>query len=152
MKYLQREKIVTLILLAVFAIAMGFLEGVVVYYLRLLPLQQSPEYPSVPNLTNELLLVEQLREAATIMMLVSLALVVGKNKWQKLFAFIFAFSIWDLFYYVSLYFLINWPTSLLDLDVVFLIPFPWIFPVWFPVGLFLVLSVFSGYRIIKSKN
>lgn len=152
MKSLQQEKIITLILLAVFAIAMGFLEGVVVYYLRLLPLPNIPEFPSVPNLTNGILFVEQLREAATIIMLTAIALLIGKTKWQKIFSFAFIFSIWDLFYYVSLVFLMHWPTSLMDLDVVFLIPFPWIFPVWAPICGFSVLTLYSGYKILKDKK
>ena len=146
------KKIRLLVLLFVFATAMGVLEGIVVYYLRLLPLPSFPGFPSVPNLTGHILLVEQIREAATIIMLASLALLVGSTKRQKLLAFAFAFSIWDLIYYVSLIFLINWPTSIFDIDVVFLIPVPWIFPVWFPVFFFLSLSIFSGYKILRDKK
>ena len=148
-----QKKIMLLFLLAVFSIAMGFLEGVVVYYLRLLPpVQNSLAFPAVPNFPQKILFVEQLREAATIIMLVSLALLIGKNRWQKIFVFTFAFSVWDLIYYASLYFLINWPMSLFEWDVVFLIPFPWILPVWVPVILFFSLAIFSAYKIIKNKK
>jgi len=152
MEVLRQGKIIALILLAVFAVAMGFLEGAVVYYLRLLPLPNVPGFPSVPNLTGHVLFVEQFREAATIVMLASVAVLVGRNRWRKLLVFAFIFSIWDLFYYVSLYFLIGWPTSLVDWDAVFLIPFPWIFPVWVPVGGFFALAIYSGYKILKSNK
>jgi len=148
----MKEKTIMLSLLFIFAIAMGFLEGVVVYYLRLLPLPSVPNFPSVPNLIGNVLFVEQLREAATIIMLASLALLVGKDRLQKLHVFAFAFSILDLFYYVTLYMLIGWPTTLLDLDAVFLIPFPWIFPVWVPLGGFSALAIYSAIKIFRSKK
>jgi hypothetical protein len=152
MGILRREKLILLILLAVFAMAMCFLEGVVVYYLRLLPLTSAPGFPSVPNLTGHILFVEQMREGATIIMLASVAILVGKTRLQKLLVFAFIFGIWDLLYYVSLIFLIKWPASLLDFDVVFLIPFPWIFPVWAPICGFSILTIYSGYKILKSKK
>lgn len=153
MKYLKRKQIEKLILIAIFAIAMGHLEATVVCYLRLLPaVQGSLNLPAVPNFPREILFAEQLRESATIVMLVSLAMLVGKNNWQKVFVFIFAFSIWDLIYYASLRSLANWPTSLFDLDVVFLIPIQWTFPIYFPVILFTFLTFLSGYKILKEEG
>ena len=43
------------------------------------------------------------------------------------------FAFWDIFYYVGLGLIIRWPPSVLMQDVLFLIPTPWIAPVWFPV-------------------
>lgn len=74
------------------------------------------------------------REAATILMLVTLALLVGHSWLDRAMVFLWTFAFWDLFYYVSLYVLIKWPPKLITIDVLFLIPVPWIAPVWFPVG------------------
>jgi hypothetical protein len=43
------------------------------------------------------------------------------------------FAFWDIFYYAGLWLIIRWPSSLLTQDVLFLIPTPWIAPVWFPI-------------------
>lgn len=74
------------------------------------------------------------REAATIVMLVTLALLVGNSWLDRAMVFLWTFAFWDLFYYVSLYLVIKWPPRLTTVDVLFLIPRPWIAPVWFPVG------------------
>jgi hypothetical protein len=47
--------------------------------------------------------------------------------------FLWAFAIWDLTYYAALRATIAWPARLSDMDVLFLIPVPWISQVWFPV-------------------
>jgi len=74
------------------------------------------------------------REAATIIMLFVIAYLTGTSWTEKGVFFLWTFAFWDLFYYVSLYILIKWPPSLKTIDVLFLIPKPWIAPVWFPVG------------------
>ena len=44
-----------------------------------------------------------------------------------------AFAFWDIFYYVWLYALLRWPSGPTTIDVLFLIPRPWIAPVFVPV-------------------
>ena len=74
------------------------------------------------------------REAATIVMLVVIAYLIGGSWIEKGVFFLWTFAFWDLFYYLSLYILIKWPPKLTTIDVLFLIPKPWIAPVWFPIG------------------
>jgi len=127
---------IRLSLLAVFGIAMAHLEGVVVVYLRkalgLLDSESNKE--SVEKFPKRYLRIEMTREAATIIMLVSIAWLAGTTWVEKGLFFLWTFAFWDLFYYVSLYILIKWPPTLKTIDVLFLIPVPWIAPVWFPVG------------------
>ena len=128
--------IIKLIMLAVFGIAMAHLEGVVVVYLRKalgMPDSESNK-ESVDRFPKLYLNIEITREAATIIMLVAIACLVGNTWLERGIFFLWTFAFWDLFYYVSLYFLIKWPPSLKTIDVLFLIPKPWIAPVWFPVG------------------
>ncbi|MGV8965006.1 MAG: hypothetical protein ACOH2F_01890 [Cellulomonas sp.] len=92
---------------------------------------------------------EVAREAATIVMLVAVAVLAGETARRRLAAFFVAFTVWDLTYYLFLRVLDGWPTSLLDRDVFFLIPMPWVGPVATAVvlsGVVLVLSswVFLG--------
>jgi len=125
------------LLLAVFGIAMAHFEGVVVVYLRkVLGISNTESnIESIDKLQKRYILIEKTREAATIVMLVALAILVGENWLDKIVVFLWTFAFWDLFYYLSLYILIKWPPSLTTTDVLFLIPRPWIAPVWLPVGI-----------------
>jgi len=125
------------LLLAVFGIAMAHLEGVVVVYLRKIlginDAQSNKE--SLKVFPKKYIFIEQTREVATIVMLVILAILVGTTWIDKMIVFLWTFAFWDLFYYLSLYILIKWPSKLTTIDVLFLIPRPWIAPVWVPIGI-----------------
>ena len=139
-----------LLLLAVFGIAMAHLEGVVVVYLRksLGMLDAESTRESVEKLESKWIRIEMTREAATIVMLVVIAWLAGTTWVERGVFFLWTFAFWDLFYYVSLYLLIKWPPSLRTTDVLFLIPVPWIAPVWFPVTVSsLTILVIAGLHI-----
>jgi hypothetical protein len=130
-----------IVILTLFAVAMGYLEAVVVVYLRRLapavPMPQSNlDYNQfLPQLPPWVIPVEQTREAATIIMLVTLALLIGRTRRERLCVFLIAFAVWDIFYYVGLKTLLGWPPSLNTTDVLFLIPAPWFAPVWLPAAI-----------------
>lgn len=128
------------ILLAIFGIAMAHVEGVVVVYLRkaigLLDSESDLGNKEVLDRTSpKTLKIEMTREAATIIMIITVALLVGHTNLERLMVFLWTFAFWDFFYYVSLYLIIKWPPKLSTSDVLFLIPRPWIAPVWFPLGI-----------------
>ena len=125
-----------LTLLAIFGIAMAHFEGVVVVYLRkaLGLLDSDSNKESLKEFPKRYLHIEMSREAATIIMLVVIALLTGSTWIEKGIFFLWTFAFWDLFYYASLYILIRWPPNMKTIDVLFLIPKPWIAPVWFPIG------------------
>lgn len=133
--------------LTCFGAAMGYLEAIVVVYLRkILSIGGVVDLTKVvmSQVPPDLIRVEISREVSTIVMLVSIALLMEKNKWLRLSAFLSVFAIWDISYYVSLKILIGWPKSLATLDCLFLIPVPWIAPIWVPLlvmTLFLIVSV-----------
>jgi hypothetical protein len=141
-------------LLAVFGIAMAHLEGVVVVYLRkaLGMLDSESNKESIEKFPERYLNIEITREAATIIMLVILAFLTGRSWIEKGVFFLWTFAFWDLFYYLSLYILIKWPPRLTTIDVLFLIPKPWIAPVWFPIGIsgltILIIAVLALMGII----
>jgi hypothetical protein len=126
-----------LILLAVFGIAMAHLEGVVVVYLRKILglLDSESNNESLEKFPQRYLKIEMTREVATIIMLIVISFLVGATWIEKGVFFLWTFAFWDLFYYLSLYILIKWPPRLTTIDVLFLIPKPWIAPVWFPVSI-----------------
>ena len=134
----------------IFAIAFGFVEATVVVYLRaaagLLPGYTGTlsevqhlgggthlEPPTISQFPQSLLTVEMLREGATILMLVSIALLAVAGVRERWAVFLWTFALWDITYYAGLWATIRWPTSLKDLDVLFLIPVPWVAQVWFPL-------------------
>ena len=118
--------------LVIFAIAMGFLEGIVVVYLRELYYPEGFEFP-LKLMSSELVKAEWIREIATLMMLAAVGIIAGRNGLQRLFYALFAFGVWDIFYYVALNMLLGWPASLLTWDLLFLIPVSWLGPVLAPV-------------------
>jgi hypothetical protein len=138
-----------LAVLAIFAAAFGFAEASVVVYLRaamgLLPgytgtlseLQHSPQgyrqEQSISQFPQSLLTIETYREAATMIMLISVAMLTGPATRARWAAFLWAFALWDIAYYAGLWATVRWPASLIDLDVLFLIPVPWLAQVWFPL-------------------
>jgi len=141
-------------LLAVFGIAMAHLEGVVVVYLRraLGMLDSESNKESVGKIEPRYLKIEMTREAATIIMLVVIAYLAGNNWIERGVFFLWTFAFWDLFYYLSLYILIKWPPTLKTIDVLFLIPRPWIAPVWFPIGVssltILIIALLCLFKVI----
>lgn len=117
----------------VFSIAMALLEAAVVSYLRVFLDRVDPYQPEPLPVPVWLMHIEIAREAATMVMLVSVAWLAGCN-WRARFGyFLIAFGGWDIFYYVFLVPFTGWPRSLLDWDVLFLIPLPWWGPVLAPV-------------------
>jgi hypothetical protein len=140
------------LLLAVFGIAMAHLEGVVVVYLRnSLGIIDSKSNKDLLNeFPKRYIFIEQTREVATIVMLVILAMLVGVTWLDRVVIFLWTFAFWDLFYYVSLYILIKWPSKLTTIDVLFLIPRPWIAPVWVPIGISLSTIIIITVLLLTS--
>jgi len=121
-----------LLILGVFSVAMAFLETAVVYYLRMLYYPEGFSFP-LQALELNVAAVEILREAATLIMLVSVAWLVARSFTQGFAWFIWCFAVWDIFYYIFLYLTLQWPESLLTWDVLFLIPLTWTGPVLAPL-------------------
>jgi hypothetical protein len=155
-------------LILLFGLAFGYVEAAVVFYLRKIINFHShydlSRYHTILNLRfitfvepiKSLLInskineVEVVREACTIIMLLCLALLVGKNKLQKLAVFMIGFATWDLAYYLFLKILDNWPRSVFTKDVFFLIPVTWIGPVLTPLIISTIILLFGIYLFIKN--
>ena len=134
-----------------YAIAMALLETAVVVYLRELYYKDGFAFP-LRNLPATIAITELLREAATVVMLVAIGFLCGKNKLQRFAYFCLAFAVWDIFYYVFLYVLLSWPQSLFTWDILFLIPLPWYGPVWAPCLVSTLMIIGSGYIIYQTEK
>ncbi|HTB32870.1 MAG TPA: hypothetical protein VK808_12655, partial [Bacteroidia bacterium] len=135
---------IKIIWLTVFSIAMGFMEAAVVVYLRRIYYPHGFQFPLTP-VEPSIGMTEFLREAATIIMLLAIGILTGKNTSQKFGIFIFSFAVWDIFYYVFLKLFIGWPESFFTWDILFIIPVPWVGPVLAPcvVSLTMIALTFS---------
>jgi hypothetical protein len=135
--------------IVLFAVGMAWMEAASVYYLRVLvdrvePYQVNP-LPPHPVLGA----VELVREAATLVMLLAVGMLAARTWYQRCAWSAVAFGVWDIFYYVFLRIMSGWPTSLLDWDILFLLPLPWWGPVLAPVsvaGLMIVWGTLAQFE------
>lgn len=144
---------------AVYAAAMGWLEAVVVIYIRgLVGLPRSGAMPPEAEVAKYfarvpwLLSTEQTRETATIVMLAAVAWLAARSFRSRFGAFLVAFGVWDLAYYAALWALLRWPPSLGTRDLLFLIPpSPWWYqPVWVPMAISCVM-IAVGARLMGGR-
>lgn len=146
--------------LTAWAIAFGVVEGIVVVDLRAIGatlVGRAPHLADVIALSADarflqhalpvdLMMVEVWREAATMVMLLGAALALGSSWRTRVAALLWTFALWDLAYYATLWLFVRWPGSFATIDVLFLIPRPWIAPVWFPIAVSAGTLVALGAR------
>jgi hypothetical protein len=131
------------LVVAIFATAMAWVESSVVYDLRTMtdriqPFQQNP-LPMAGALER----VELVREGATLVMLLAVGMLAGRTWRQRAAYAAIAFGFWDVLYYVFLRLICGWPQSLLDWDLLFLLPLPWWGPVLAPVCISVLMIVWG---------
>ncbi|MDP1688645.1 MAG: hypothetical protein Q8L47_00760 [bacterium] len=117
----------------IFAIAMAFLETTVVVYLRKLYYLGGFDFPLKGFIEPWVLNIEWVREFFTIVMLASIGFLAAKKFYVRFAYFLYSFAVWDLFYYIWLKVILDWPASWLTWDLLFLIPLPWVSPVLAPI-------------------
>ena len=141
---------IKLLYVTLFAIAMAYLESAVVVYLRMLYYPNGFTFPLV-EIPSIIWIIETGREAATMVMLFTVSGFLANNKREWFAYFAFTFGVWDIFYYLWLKVFLDWPASLLDWDILFLIPLPWVGPVLAPILISLSLITASLY-LLKYKH
>jgi hypothetical protein len=120
--------------LTLYAVSMGFLESVVVVYLRELYYPDGFRFPVV-TLSDRIATIELVRELTTLLMVLSVAVLAGRYLFDRFFVFAFVFGVWDIIYYVGLWVLLGWPESL----------FTWDVPVFYPV--LISLTLIAGFLV-----
>lgn len=157
----RRQSIKNLLALILFGIAFGYVEAAVVVYLRQslnfvhhftighyrvvlnLGVIEFVKMTSLQMFNIKLAITEVYREMATIVMLIMVSYISARTLKRRIGAFMISFAMWDIFYYVFLKILINWPYSLFTKDIYFLIPIPWIGPILTPVICSLIIFIFG---------
>jgi len=137
--------------ITLFSIAMAYLESAIVVYLRrLYGIEDLMLH--VPPFDAQIAAIEIGRELATLVMLLSIGWIAGNRLADKLGYAVITFGLWDIFYYVWLHIFIGWPQSLLDPDLLFLVPLPWWGPVLAPVLVSLLMIAGGLIAVVNSEN
>lgn len=153
----------TAVAVIAYAVAMAYLEAAVVVYLQLaLGLQVGAIFPLRPaSEAGSLVAIEAGREAATLVMIAAVGLLAGRTWHERLAWSAVVFGAWDIGYYAWLYLFTGWPPTPGTPDLLFLLPVPWVGPVWSPVvvsaalvgvGLAAASAVRSGRRLAVARR
>ncbi len=138
----------------VFSIAFGYIESAVVVYLRAIFHAKGFDFPlevfDVTATGRRLLFTEVGREAATLVLMLTAAWLFGRTRQERIAYFLIIFAVWDVFYYVWLKVLLDWPASLMTWDILFLIPVIWASPVLYPVLASVAMFAFATAILYRS--
>jgi hypothetical protein len=132
---------------SVYAVAMALLEAVVVVYIRELLSITDDQVSLGPYVR-----MEMGREVATIVMLAAVGWLAGRRGSERWAYGLFAFGLWDIWYYVWLKVLIGWPATLLGWDVLFLLPLRWWGPVLSPMLIAALICVTAVLAVVRMER
>ncbi len=113
---------------------MGYLEAAVVVYLRAATDAGAVTPAQDPTTIGAFEGLEVAREVATLVMIAGVGWLAGRTRLERLAWAAVVFGLWDIVYYVGLLLAIGWPSTPDTWDVLFLVPIPWVGPVWAPIG------------------
>ena len=132
-----------------YAAAFGYVEALVVVYIRRLTgMTPGMDYHQLwaarhlawngPAIIAEMSRLgvyqtEYGREIATLLLLLGPAMAAGRTGRERLALFLYTFAVWDETYYLWLKLWTGFPATLGSTDIYFLVPIAWYGPVWFPV-------------------
>ena len=147
-----------------YAAAFGYVEALVVVYIRRLGgMPPGLDYPAIwahwglgwngaaINAEMRRLGVydtEYGREIATLLLLLGPAMAAGRTGRERLGLYLFTFAVWDETFYLWLKLWTGFPRSLASTDIYFLVPWAWYGPVWFPVLVVMPALIFIALRLL----
>lgn len=134
---------------ALYAAAFGYVEALVVVYVRRLThMGDGLDYPAIWAARrlawNGAAIIQEMtrlgirqteygREIATLLLLLGPAMAAGHGWRERLGIYLFAFAVWDETYYLWLKLWTGFPQSFGATDIYFLVPIAWYGAVWFPI-------------------
>jgi hypothetical protein len=157
----NHERRIAFATLGMLALAFGWIEASAVVYLREisvreLSLRGASYLPNLQvtlvSLPDHLVWLEMAREVCTILLLGAVAWLAGRCPADRAGAFLLSFGVWDLAYYGVLQLVLSWPDSLNAWDILFLIPLPWVAPVWAPITVATLFVVAGSYLFWTSER
>lgn len=145
----------TAVAVVAFGVAMGYLEAAVVVYLRsALGIVPAAVPAHDPETFGTFEAIEITRELATLVMIAAVGWLAGRTRLERLAWAAVVFGAWDIVYYLGLRLAIGWPPSFDTWDVLFLVPMPWVGPVWAPivVSAALVVAGLAAARRLRTER
>lgn len=140
----------TALAVVAFGAAMGYLEAAVVVYLRAaLELLPGAVPAHDPDTFGTFEAIEIARELATLVMIAAVGWLVGRSRLERLAWAAVVFGLWDIVYYLGLRLAIGWPSAFDTWDVLFLVPMPWVGPVWAPI---VVSAALVGFGLAATRR
>ena len=158
---MMRSRLAGYVALCAFALAFGYIEAMVVVYLREIVMQEAALRGTTAFaglrvteivLPDRYVRLEIVREACTMVLLAAGGWLAGRGFRDRSGAFLLSFGVWDLMYYAVLNIVEHWPASLKDWDILFLIPVPWVAPVWAPVLIAAIFVVAGSYMFLTPQR
>lgn len=140
-----------LLYVSILTIALAFVESAVVVYLREIYYPEGFNFPPA-QFSLKIAITEIIRESCTIIILFSICWLSDKRFILRFAYFIYCFAIWDIFYYVFLKLILNWPESFFTWDVLFLIPTTWTAPVIAPIIVSITMIGFAALIFILTNE
>lgn len=158
--YIPAEPVKTTVkrfcVVVLFGIAFAYNEAAVVVYLREIFYAHGFTFPltefGAGRLWRRLLLIEAGREAATMVIIFTSCALFGRNRRQRFAYFLTIFAIWDIFYYLWLKILLDWPGSIMDWDILFLMPTVWAAPVLAPLLVSVTMLLFAAIILYRAST
>ena len=152
----------------VFAAAFGYVEALVVVYVRRLTgIAPGLDYQQVwaarhlawngPAIIAEMSRLgiyqtETTREFASLLLLFGPACAAGRTGRERLGLFLLTFAVWDETYYLWLKLWTGFPQSLASSDIYFLLPIAWYGPVWLPVLVIMPTLVGVSLWLLRKRS
>lgn len=131
-----------------FAVSMALVEAALVIHLRTIYYGEDVvEVFPLKIFSTRDLNIELAREAATLVMIMSVALLAEKGFARVTAAFVYVFGVWDICYYGWLKAIIGWPQGWMEWDVLYLIPWPWFGPWLTAVLIALMFAIWGGWML-----
>ena len=151
-----------------FAAAFGYVEALVVVYIRRLTgMPYGLDYHEIWALRhldwNGAAIIGEMkrlgvyeteftREIATLLLLLGPACAAGRTGRERLALFLYTFAVWDEAYYLWLKLWTGFPHSLASTDIYFLVPIAWYGPVWFPVLIVMPTLIALALRLLRRSS
>ena len=144
----------TALVVIAYALAMAYVESAVVVYLqRALGTEVGVSFPLRTSAeAGDLIAIEAGRELATLVMIAAVGSLAGRGWTERLGWAAVVFGAWDIGYYAWLWVFSGWPPSLATLDILFLLPVPWVGPVWSPMAVSAALVGFGLAAAWRSRS
>jgi membrane-associated protease RseP (regulator of RpoE activity) len=132
-----------------FGVAMGYVEAAVVVYLRSAMQTGSAVLAQDPAAFRMFEGIEFARELATLVMIAAVGWLAGRTRLERLAWAAVVFGAWDIVYYAVLRTVVGWPPSPVAWDILFLVPVPWVGPVWAPL---VVSAALVGFGLAAARR